>query len=515
MKVGIYDRWLRALGGGERMMLALAEALAADHDVEVIAHHAIDLDQAAAKLNVVTSHVRLRCVPELPNDDQLAPLTSAYDLFIAASQATFIPARAKHNWMLVFFPYPIGLSPLARFRRRVGLWLRRWLMVPVYADGFYGPERDGEEMVRWTNGNATLKIPIASGRVSLRLPISALAKTQLAVRLNGQTIHTVDLPPDGSSVPIEITAQADRSGVALIDLINEAHAQPIGSRATRSVGVALRGVEIDHWRYRSYRRLFEQRFKHWGLRLLNIPSEHGAAALQSYSAVIGISRFTQDWIRRYWARESELLYPPVEVDTFQPGVKRNLILTVGRIFAGGHNKKHLPMISAFKQLADNGLHGWEFHIAGSVGQDSIDHDYLQQVQAAAQGYPIVVHQNAEQAELRALYAAAKIYWHASGYGENERRDPIKFEHFGITTVDAMAAGAVPIVIGKAGQREIVEPDRSGLQWQTLDELIAQTRAVIADEVLWRRLSREAQERSRAFGGDAFKQRVAELMERLA
>jgi glycosyltransferase involved in cell wall biosynthesis len=514
MKVGIYDRWLTALGGGERMALALAEALAVDHDVDVIAHHAVDLDQAAAKLNVDTSGLRLRCVPELPDDDQLAPLTSAYDLFIAASQATFIPARAKHNWMLVFFPYPIDLSPGARFRRRVGLWLRHGLMVPVYADGFYGAERAGEELVRWTDGHAALKIPLSSGQIPVRMSITASAETRLVVRLNGRVIHTVDLPRDGTRVPIEITAQADRTGVATIDLISDTRAQSIGSRHTRTVGVALRGIEIDHWRYRSYQRVFEQRFKHWGLRLLNIPSDRGAEALRSYSTLLAISHFTQTWIQTYWSRTSELLYPPVDVAAFQPGDKQPIILTVGRIFAGGHNKKHLPMISAFKQLIDNGLRGWEFHIAGSVGQDAVDRDYFQRVLAAVQGYPIIVHRNLEQAELRALYAAAKIYWHASGYGENEQRDPIKFEHFGITTVEAMAAGAVPIVIGRAGQREIVEPDHSGLEWLTLDELIAQTRAVIADEALWQRLSIGARERSRAFGRAAFEDRVQTLLSTL-
>jgi glycosyltransferase involved in cell wall biosynthesis len=511
MKIGIYDRWLTALGGGERMALALAQCLAVDHTVEVIAHHAVDVDAAADKLNLDLRCVRLRCVPELPTDDDYAPLTANYDLFIAASQATFIPARARYNWMLVFFPYPIDLSASARIRRRVGLWLRRQLLLPVYARGFYGAESDGAGLLRWTDGHGVLRLPIQSGSITVRLSLCAATHTD--VRVNGQVQHSIDPTPDHGFVPVAIEVEAhDRS--ATIELISAERAQPIGLRTVRSVGAAIRDVAIDHPRYRLYQQVFERRFKHWGLRLLNIPSEHGAAAIRSYSTVIGISRFTQDWIRRYWARDSELLYPPVEVDAFQAGTKRNLILTVGRIFAGGHNKKHLPMISAFKQMIDNGLRGWEFHIAGSVGQEAVDRDYFQTVQAAAQGYPIVVHRNIEQAELRALYAAAKIYWHASGFGEDEQRDPIKFEHFGITTVEAMAAGAVPIVIGKAGQREIVEPDRSGLLWQTLDELIAQTRAVSADETMWQRLSVGAQARSRAFDRAAFEDRVHALMSTL-
>jgi glycosyltransferase involved in cell wall biosynthesis len=509
MKIGLYDRWLSTLGGGERMVLALAECLAADHQVEVIAHHAVDLDYAAAKLNLDLRRVRLRCVPELPADDDYAPLTAEYDLFIAASQTTFIPSRARHSWLLAFFPYPIDLSAAARARRRIGRWLRRQLLLPIYAGGFYGAEFDGDHLIRWTDGHGVLRIPLRSGSTILRMEIKATADTE--IHINGEVEGLVARDRDFIPIALDVAAH-DR--FATIELISAEHDQPIGARAVRSVGAAIREVVIDHWRYRLYQQLFERRFKHWGLRLLNIPSEHGAAAVQSYSTVIGISRFTQDWIRRYWSRDSELLYPPVEVAAFQPCDKRNIILSVGRIFAGGHNKKHLPMIETFKQLVDNGLRDWEFHIAGSVGEGSVDQDYFTQIQQAAQGYPIVIHTDVPLTTLQNLYGAARIYWHASGYGEDEQRDPIKFEHFGITTVEAMAAGAVPIVIGKAGQLEVVEHEVSGLHWQTLVELAAHTRRVIADEALWSRLSHNAMTRSRAFSRAAFDARARELMSSL-
>ena len=41
-----------------------------------------------------------------------------------------------------------------------------------------------------------------------------------------------------------------------------------------------------------------------------------------------------------------------------------------------------------------------------------------------------------------------------------------FEHFGITTVEAMAAGCVPVVIDKADQREIVRHVTDGYRWTT-------------------------------------------------
>ena len=57
------------------------------------------------------------------------------------------------------------------------------------------------------------------------------------------------------------------------------------------------------------------------------------------------------------------------------------------------------------------------------------------------------------------YKLAKIYWHASGFGEDLETHPEKAEHFGITTVEAMINGLVPIVIDAGGQKEIVVQDR--------------------------------------------------------
>ncbi len=509
MKIGIYDRWLATLGGGERMALTLAETLALEHTVDVIAHQAVDLDAAAAKFNLDLQRVQLRCVPELPDDDDYAPLTADYDLFIAASQATFIPSRAKHSWLLAFFPYPIELSIPARVRRSAAQVLRRELRLPLYARGFYGAEPEGATMLRWTDGHGVLCFPRRSGALIVRLSIRALADTDVYV--NDRLYARVKATSAQTFTPLSVKVEA-HAEAAQIDLITAPHAQPIGLRADRAVGAAVRAVEVIHWRYRLYQQLFERRNQHWGLRLLNIPAEHGAAALQTYSTVIGISRFTQTWIRRYWRRDSELLYPPVAIESFQPDAKRNVILTVGRIFAGAHNKQHMPMIDTFRRLLADDLHDWEFHIVGSVDGGAAHQAYFQQLQAAAHGLPIFLHPNASLAELQTLYGAAKIYWHASGYGEDVQRDPIKFEHFGITTVEAMAAGAVPIVIGQGGQFEIVEHNRSGLVWQTQEELAAQTRQVIDDPTLWLRLSTGALERSRAFGRAAFDRRVRQLVD---
>jgi glycosyltransferase involved in cell wall biosynthesis len=140
--------------------------------------------------------------------------------------------------------------------------------------------------------------------------------------------------------------------------------------------------------------------------------------------------------------------------------------------------------------------------------------YLQQVQAAAEGYPIVLHVNAPFPELQQLYASAQIFWHATGYGEDEEHDPDSFEHFGITTVEAMAAGCVPVVIAKAGQLETVVPNESGLFWHTLDELQAHTQRLINDARLLQRLAEGARQRSQQFGMDVFSARVHDMLSKI-
>ena len=56
--------------------------------------------------------------------------------------------------------------------------------------------------------------------------------------------------------------------------------------------------------------------------------------------------------------------------------------------------------------------------------------------------------------------------------------PEKQEHFGITTVEAMSTGAIPVVINTAGQSEIIENNKNGYLWSNPEELIKYTKESI-------------------------------------
>jgi glycosyltransferase involved in cell wall biosynthesis len=87
------------------------------------------------------------------------------------------------------------------------------------------------------------------------------------------------------------------------------------------------------------------------------------------------------------------------------------------------------------------------------------------------------------------------------------------EHFGISIVEAMSAGAVPVVLGRAGPAEIVEHGRSGCHFTDLPDLVAQTVALIGDEDERARLSQGAVERAAHFGLEAFAERLDAIVER--
>jgi glycosyltransferase involved in cell wall biosynthesis len=188
-----------------------------------------------------------------------------------------------------------------------------------------------------------------------------------------------------------------------------------------------------------------------------------------------------------------------------------MILSVGRFFAPGrgHAKKQLELVKAFRSLGGVAA-GWELHLAGGCSPE--DEPYLDEVKSEAEGLAVVFHVNATGSELDDLYRRASIYWHATGLGENLDDDPVRAEHFGITTVEAMSAGAVPIVINAGGQPEIVRPGVDGYLFDTAEDLVQLTASVILDSALRSAIGESSIERAKRFDIASFGGRLKELID---
>jgi glycosyltransferase involved in cell wall biosynthesis len=236
-------------------------------------------------------------------------------------------------------------------------------------------------------------------------------------------------------------------------------------------------------------------------------SKWGQIKLKSWHQVIYNSEFTKKYSQKNWPLPSKVIYPPVEIDQDRVVDKKNIILSVGRFFGYLKEKKHQMMIEAFVKLVETEkVRGWDLYLAGSMGEG--DQPYVDHLKSLAAGLPIMILPNIAHQDLKHLYQMSKIYWHAMGYQEE---DPTKMEHFGITTVEAMAAGVVPVVIKKGGQIEIVEENKSGLFWQTESELIEETKKLVADSKKLEQLSTGAVERAQMFSQERFKKEILALI----
>jgi glycosyltransferase involved in cell wall biosynthesis len=237
--------------------------------------------------------------------------------------------------------------------------------------------------------------------------------------------------------------------------------------------------------------------------------------LDSYHRILSISGYTTRWIKTRWKRESRIVAPPVDTEVFAPppeNEKRKVILSVGRFFARGHSKKHLEMIRVFRTMVDEGEipAGWEYHLVGNVHRESRnDVRYFERVNELAKGYPVRVLAGASFDDLRREYHQASVFWHAAGWGESERWFPERFEHFGITTCEAMSAGCIPVVLARAGQLEVLEDGVSGYLFSNESEMRRKTRDVIDmfGRPESREMSRRAQRHVQKFSREQFQRNL--------
>ena len=234
--------------------------------------------------------------------------------------------------------------------------------------------------------------------------------------------------------------------------------------------------------------------------------------MATYEIKTAISDFSRQWAQKRWGIDCELVYPPVNT-AFREVEKEKIILSVGRfaIEGEGLTKKQEQMLDTYRHLNGARSLGWEYFCVGGMQVTPEHQAYFERLSALAAASGAHVKANVDWNELTNLYERASIFWHAAGYGEDPNTRPIFLEHFGISTVEAMAAGCVPVVINKGGQSEIVEHGVSGFLWETLEELRNYTTRLINDDDLRAKMAHAARSRAQMFSREKF---VANFVERL-
>lgn len=232
--------------------------------------------------------------------------------------------------------------------------------------------------------------------------------------------------------------------------------------------------------------------------------------LRRINRVVCNSYFTKGFIDQEYGVKSEVVYPPVSVEVFSPDKKENLILAVGRFSQSLNAKKQEVLIEVFRQLWEKKLASWRLILVGGLNKK--DEDYYRKLKKLSSGLPVDLLANLGFNKLKDLYGKAKIFWHAAGFGENEKDHPERVEHFGITAVEAMASGCVPIVVKKGGLKEIVIDGENGLLWETKQDLVDLTLQLIKSPKKLEKFSFQAIKDSQKFSEKVFCQKIDEIVQ---
>ncbi len=201
----------------------------------------------------------------------------------------------------------------------------------------------------------------------------------------------------------------------------------------------------------------------------------------SYDLTISNSEFVKKTFENNFNLKSIVVTPPIENFKIENHKKENIILSVGRFFLGNYNDKKYPFLTeAFKSISAQ-IPNWEYHIAGSVPKNISSKKFLNSLLKQNKNFPIKFHPNISFLELKKLYNRASIFWHGAGFDVDENKFPEQTEHFGMSTVEAMSCGTIPIVPNCGGQKEIVENNLDGFLWNKKNELINYTLQLIQDE----------------------------------
>ena len=224
---------------------------------------------------------------------------------------------------------------------------------------------------------------------------------------------------------------------------------------------------------------------------------------------ISNSRFTKSFIDSEFAVTSQVIYPPVTTSAFHSMQKSRLILYVGRFSHLTQAKNPHLLIDAFRQFHSQ-QPGWKLVLAGGAGVGTDQH-VLADLQSRCQGLPVSIITNPTLAQLKKLYGTATFFWSAVGLGVDERHAPLKVEHFGITPVEAMAAGCIPILPALGGHKEIVDSGQNGYLYNSLDQLSDITLNIIGRPAEAKRLAQAAIHQSKLFDVHQFNVNFSQLL----
>lgn len=217
--------------------------------------------------------------------------------------------------------------------------------------------------------------------------------------------------------------------------------------------------------------------------------------------IIANSSITADFVKKTWTGCAvQTLHPPVDTDYYGSSRrKENLVVAVGVIQP---NKRFEDVIRAMSKVSSE----YRLVIVGYRHQSNYYLKLQRLIDIIGLKGRVEIVLNAAREELRDTLSRAKIAVHAS-----------RFEPFGISVVECMASGCVPLVYRGATSGpwvDVINEGEFGIGFRTIDELSENIEKIMNNEQMYSDYSSRAMKRSREFDTQVFTDKFSEILHRI-
>lgn len=194
-----------------------------------------------------------------------------------------------------------------------------------------------------------------------------------------------------------------------------------------------------------------------------------------------------------------VIYPPVPVPDVPVEIKqkfspaqRKCVVSLGRF---AEDKRQLEQIRLAAQLPD-----FEFHLIGFAGKNNRYFESCRNLIAKQNIKNVVLHGDAGYGEMQKLLSQALFFVHS-----------LRNEPFGITAVQAIASGCIPLVHDSGGQKEVVTP--GDLRYSSESEAVGKLQHLVKlpDQKL-EKIYNSLYTNIRGYANEQFRQRMKPLLE---
>lgn len=203
-----------------------------------------------------------------------------------------------------------------------------------------------------------------------------------------------------------------------------------------------------------------------------------------------VSSFIKNKFEEFTGKSSEVLYPPVNLNEFKNSSNKKGIITICR-YSPEKNLEFIINVLGKMEIEEK-------TIFGSLEPKNIS--YFNKIKKLAEYHKINLIVNESRNELRKYLENSKIYFHAAN------------ETFGISVIEAISAGCIPIVPDSTANKETVK--FSQLRYPYLDEFQAKELLFNAVQGKFDFLKDDLRKSIQEFDENKFQERFLKIIQRM-